>query len=80
MSDKSRCIACIASRRSVVDAFFLGYRAGFRMATAHTVQAIRGGEMIPVNEFCLEHDKMVIEAHVKELRELFGADCEEVSA
>ncbi len=70
MSDKTKCAACIASRRSTVDSFFLGFRAGFRTSVIATIEGAGG---VPVNEaptFCLIHEKMATEAYVAELREV----------
>lgn len=62
------CSACSASRRRTVDAFMLGYRAGFRMAASHALYA--AGYVATQPTFCLEHDKMITEAHVAELKEI----------
>ncbi len=62
------CVACIASRRSTVDAFFSGFRAGFRNSVIAHIQG--KGEVSDVDApvFCLAHDKMMTEAYAAEVR------------
>lgn len=75
LSTDKQCAACVASRLRVVDAFMAGYRAGFRMAVAHTMTAI-GQEMPAVHEFCLAHDEMITKAHVEEMKSMGIGSCE----
>lgn len=70
MSNKKECPACVASRRSVVESFFLGIRAGHRLA----VSSMAAESLAPPAEepyFCLAHDKMLTEAYASDLREIF---------
>lgn len=62
------CPACLASRRSTVDAFFLGFRSGFRQSVIAAIE--NKGEIADVDlpVFCLAHDKMMTEAYAAEIR------------
>lgn len=68
-ADKAICAACIASRRSVVDSFMEGYLAGFRTAVVTANEDLKD---VQPPQFCLEHDKMIIEAHVRDLKSIVG--------
>lgn len=68
LGDGETCAACVASRRSVVDAFFLGFRAGFNSAVVAAVEGRGEVDNIERPVFCVAHEKMSIEAYVAELR------------
>lgn len=64
----AECPACVASRRSVVDAFFLGFRAGFRTAVATQIENSGETPIVPAPQFCVAHDRTLIEAYADEVR------------
>lgn len=72
MSSSKTCPACIASRKSVVDAFFAGYRVGY----TETVRAGLEREVpeaaaaFGVASFCLPHEKMLTETYAGVLSDL----------
>lgn len=71
MSDVTRqeCAACIASRRATVDAFFAGFRAGFRQSVIASIEGQGEVTDIEAPQFCLAHDAMMTQAYADEIRE-----------
>lgn len=66
------CVACIASRRSTVDAFLHGFRAGFRNSVIAHIEGAGGVPTVEGPKFCLTHDRMVTEAYADEVRVAMG--------
>lgn len=68
----SECPACTASRRSAVDAFFLGYRLGYvaTVQAGYTEYENPTPQALELPEFCLAHDKMLTETYVGVLKEI----------
>ena len=67
------CAACLASRRTTVDAFFLGYVAGQRDAVADYLEERgRFSAVLDRAEFCLVHDKMACERLAEMLKAMKG--------
>ena len=68
---EKECAACVASRRSVVDSFFLGFRAGHSAAVNALHNGGDGETYFSIEEpiFCLAHDKMMTEAYLAEIKQ-----------
>lgn len=69
---EAECPACVASRRSTVDAFFLGFRAGFRNSVVAHIEGKGEVSNREAVRFCLAHDRMKTEAYADEIRESMG--------
>lgn len=60
---QAECAACVASRRSVVEAFLLGFRAAMRESFSYDEPT-----------FCTAHELMVTEVFAEELRAIARRD------
>lgn len=69
---RPECVLCIASRRTTVDAYLLGFLAGFRRAVIATIDGQGGTHDLQEPRFCLAHEKMVTEAQASEVRRCMG--------
>lgn len=75
MSDVTRqeCAACVASRRSVVDAFFLGLKSGFVMGVNAIADGAGQVNDLERPKFCLAHEVRATEVHAEVARETLQA-------
>lgn len=68
----AECAVCIASRRTTVDAYLLGFLAGFRSAVIATIDGRGGTHDLGYPRFCLAHEVMVTKVQAAEVRHCMG--------
>lgn len=68
------CVVCIASRRSVVDAFMAGFRTGFKQSVIATAEGAGEVHDIKHPSYCLAHERMMTQAYADEIREAMKLD------